>query len=79
MVYRLAEYINQQAGREVIPVSVIQRVPTAELRPNQKDQDSLPEYEVLDRIIRGYVEQDQSARELVESGLPAREVERVIR
>jgi NAD+ synthetase len=79
MVYRLAEYINELAGREVIPVSVIQRVPTAELRPNQKDRDSLPEYDVLDRIIMGYVEQDQSARDLVESGLPAEEVERVIR
>jgi NAD+ synthase (glutamine-hydrolysing) len=79
MVYRLAEHINERAGREVIPASVIQRVPTAELRPNQKDQDSLPEYDLLDRIIIGYVEQDQSAQELVESGLPADEVERVIR
>jgi len=79
MVYRLARYLNERAGREVIPVSVIERVPTAELRPNQKDQDSLPEYELLDRIIMGYVEQDQSARELVASGLPAAEVERVIR
>ena len=79
MVYRLAEYINKLAGREVIPVSVIERVPTAELRPNQRDSDSLPEYDVLDRIIMGYVEQDQSARDLVESGLPAEEVERVIR
>jgi NAD+ synthase (glutamine-hydrolysing) len=79
MVYRLAEYINERSGREVIPVSVIRRVPTAELRPNQRDRDSLPEYDVLDRIIRGYVEQDLSARDLVESGLPAYEVERVIR
>ncbi|MCX5645954.1 MAG: NAD+ synthase [Phycisphaerae bacterium] len=93
MVYRLAEYMNELAGhrpggaglrpdgagREAIPVSVIQRVPTAELRPNQRDRDSLPEYDVLDRIIMGYVEQDQSARDLVESGLPAGEVERVIR
>jgi len=79
MVYRLAERINARAGREVMPVSVIRRVPTAELRPNQKDSDSLPEYDLLDRIITGYVEQDRSARDLVESGLPAREVERVIR
>jgi NAD+ synthase (glutamine-hydrolysing) len=79
MVYRLAAYINELTGREVIPVSVIRRVPTAELRPNQRDRDSLPEYEVLDKIIMGYVEQDQSARDLVESGLPADEVERVIR
>jgi NAD+ synthase (glutamine-hydrolysing) len=91
MVYRLAEHINERSGREAgsqvrktalgypMPVSVIQRVPTAELRPNQRDRDSLPEYDVLDRIIMGYVEQDQSAQELVESGLPADEVERVIR
>jgi NAD+ synthase (glutamine-hydrolysing) len=79
MVYELATYINKLAGREVIPEDVIRRVPSAELRPNQKDRDSLPEYDLLDRIITGYVEQDQSARELVESGLPAEEVERVIR
>ncbi len=79
MVYRLAEYINKRAGREVIPVAVIQRIPSAELRPNQKDTDSLPDYDVLDRIIAGYVEEDKSARELVDSGLPAETVERVIR
>ncbi len=79
MIYELAAYINQRAGREVIPEAVIKRVPSAELRPNQKDQDSLPEYDLLDRIITGYVEQDQSARELIACGLPAREVERVIR
>jgi NAD+ synthase (glutamine-hydrolysing) len=79
MVYELAAYINNLAGREVIPEDVIRRVPSAELRPNQRDRDSLPEYDLLDRIIAGYVEQDKSARELVESGLPAEEVERVIR
>ncbi len=79
MVYELAEYINQRAGREVIPNSTIQRVPTAELRYNQKDRDSLPEYDLLDRIITGYVEQDMSAQELVDAGLPADEVQRVIR
>ena len=79
MVYQLAEYINRRAGREVIPVAVIKRIPSAELRPDQKDSDSLPDYDLLDRIITGYVEEDQSARELVESGLPAETVERVIR
>jgi len=79
MVYELAAYINRLAGREAIPEDVIKRVPSAELRPNQKDQDSLPEYDLLDRIITAYVEQDRSARELVASGLPADEVERVIR
>ncbi|MGE5293535.1 MAG: NAD+ synthase [Solirubrobacterales bacterium] len=79
MIYQLAEYINKRAGREVIPVAVIKRIPSAELRPNQKDTDSLPDYDLLDRIITGYVEEDMSARELVESGLPAETVERVIR
>ena len=79
MVYQLAEYINVRAGREVIPVAVIKRIPSAELRPNQKDTDSLPDYDLLDRIITGYVEEDKSAHELVESGLPAETVERVIR
>jgi NAD+ synthase (glutamine-hydrolysing) len=79
MVYELAEYINQRAGREVIPKSTIRRVPSAELRANQRDRDSLPEYDLLDRIITGYVEQDMSAQELVDAGLPADEVQRVIR
>jgi NAD+ synthase (glutamine-hydrolysing) len=79
MVYELARYINGLAGREVIPEDVIVRVPSAELRPDQKDSDSLPPYDLLDAIIKGYVEQDQSARELVDSGLPAEVVERVIR
>lgn len=79
MVFQLAEYINKRAGREVIPTAVIKRIPSAELRPDQKDTDSLPDYDLLDRIITGYVEEDMSARELVESGLPAETVERVIR
>lgn len=79
MVYALAKHINRLAGREVICADVITRIPSAELRPNQKDTDSLPDYDLLDRIITGYVEQDLSARELVESGLPADVVERVIR
>jgi NAD+ synthase (glutamine-hydrolysing) len=79
MVYELAEHINALAGREVIPADVIERIPSAELRPNQKDSDSLPDYDVLDRIIAGYVEQDHSPQELVDSGLPAEVVQRVVR
>jgi NAD+ synthase (glutamine-hydrolysing) len=79
MIFQLAEYINKRAGRAVIPVAVIERIPSAELRPDQKDTDSLPDYDLLDRVITGYVEEDMSARELVESGLPAETVERVIR
>ena len=78
VIYKLAEHINKITGREVIPASVITRVPTAELRPNQKDTDSLPEYDLLDEILKGYVEEDKSARELVNAGLPADVVKKVI-
>ena len=55
------------------------RAPSAELRPGQKDSDSLPDYDLLDEILKGYVEEDKSARELIESGLPSDVVRRVIR
>ena len=79
MVYKLAKYINEINGRETIPKSVIDRVPTAELRPNQKDSDTLPEYDLLDKILRGYVEEDKSAQQLIDEGLPKEAVSRVIR
>ena len=79
MVYKLAKYINDTNGREIIPKSVIDRVPTAELRPNQKDSDSLPEYDLLDKILKGYVEEDKSAQQLIDEGLPKEAVGRVIR
>ena len=72
MVYRLAVYMNETAGRELIPSDVITRPPSAELRPDQKDADSLPEYDLLDEIIKGYVEKDLSARELVPRACPPR-------
>jgi NAD+ synthase (glutamine-hydrolysing) len=78
MVYKLARYINDINKREIIPKSVIDRVPTAELRPNQKDTDSLPEYDLLDKILKGYVEEDKSAGELTDEGLPKDDVNRVI-
>ncbi|MFA5424179.1 MAG: NAD+ synthase, partial [Phycisphaerae bacterium] len=78
IVYKLAAYINAKAGKEIIPQSVIDRPPTAELRQNQKDRDSLPDYDVLDKIIEGYVEQDKSTRQLIDSGLPKEDVLRVI-
>lgn len=78
MVYKLARYINDINKREVIPQSVIERVPTAELRPNQKDTDSLPEYELLDKILKRYVEEDKSAQQIIEEGLPKEVVNRVI-
>ncbi len=79
MVYKLAEYVNKISGCEVIGREIIRRAPSAELRAGQRDSDSLPAYEVLDRILEGYVEKDKSVQELIESGLPSEEVCRVVR
>ncbi len=78
-IYDLSRYVNEKAGREIIPVDVITRPPSAELRPDQKDADSLPEYDLLDEILMGYVEQDKSARELIAQGLPEDVVNRIVR
>ena len=78
-VYRLVRWRNEQAGRDVVPASVLERPPSAELRHDQRDDESLPSYDVLDQILEGYVEEDLDAAELVHRGLPAAEVERVIR
>ena len=78
-VYRLVRWRNERDGRELVPASVLERPPSAELRYEQRDDESLPPYEVLDRILEGYIEEDLDAVELVHRGLPAAEVERVIR
>jgi NAD+ synthase (glutamine-hydrolysing) len=78
LVYRLAVWKNAQ-GREVIPERIITRPPSAELRPDQKDQDSLPPYEVLDGILARYMEGDQGIEEIVAAGYAAADVERVTR
>jgi NAD+ synthase (glutamine-hydrolysing) len=78
-VYRLVRWRNEEAGRELVPASVLERAPSAELRHEQTDQDSLPPYEVLDAILAGYVEEDLDAVELVRRGLPREDIERVIR
>jgi NAD+ synthase (glutamine-hydrolysing) len=77
-VYELVRWRNVDAGRELVPVSVLDRPPSAELRADQLDEDSLPPYDVLDAILTGYVEEDLDAAELVARGLPAEEVERII-
>jgi NAD+ synthase (glutamine-hydrolysing) len=77
LVYALARDRNERAGRALIPESVLEKPPSAELRPNQKDSDSLPEYEVLDPIIEGYVEGDLSVAELEEAGFDAEIARRV--
>jgi len=64
-VYALAHHINARAGRDVIPTSTIEKPPSAELRPDQKDTDSLPEYEVLDQILRLYVEDHLDLTDIV--------------
>ena len=78
-VYRVAHEVNRQAGRDVIPTSTITKAPSAELRPNQTDQDSLPPYDVLDAIIEKLVEERRSVEETVASGLDRATVERVAR
>ena len=79
LIYELSEYVNQQAGKELIPRSVIERAPSAELKPDQKDEDSLPPYPVLDPILTAYVEEDKAPEE-IENFEPAlvREVIRMV-
>ncbi len=77
MVYRLARWINRE--REIIPAASITKAPSAELRPNQTDQDSLPPYEVLDAILDAYVVQLKSFAEIVASGVTEADARRVIR
>jgi NAD+ synthase (glutamine-hydrolysing) len=64
-VFRLARHLNERAGRELIPVTTIERAPSAELRPGQLDEDSLPPYAQLDPVLEAYVEQDRSREELL--------------
>jgi NAD+ synthase (glutamine-hydrolysing) len=78
-VYRLVRWRNEDAGRELVPASVLDRPPSAELRHEQRDDESLPPYDLLDQILEGYIEEDLDAAELAHRGLPGPEVERVIR
>jgi NAD+ synthase (glutamine-hydrolysing) len=78
LVYRLCEWRNAQPDAP-IPDSIMKRAPSAELRPDQRDEDSLPPYELLDRILEGYVELDQSREQLIAQGLGETDVERTIR
>jgi NAD+ synthase (glutamine-hydrolysing) len=77
LVYRLANYRNSLGA--VIPERVITRPPSAELRPDQVDQDSLPEYDVLDTIIKAYVKEDKTPQQIAAMGIDETEVRRVIR
>jgi NAD+ synthetase len=83
-IYKIARWINSDLaartsrGREIIPIASINKPPSAELRPNQKDQDSLPPYEILDRILDAYIVQDLSREEIIRLGFDAAVVSDVI-
>jgi NAD+ synthase (glutamine-hydrolysing) len=77
-VFRLARRLNETAGRELIPVSVIERAPSAELRADQLDEHSLPPYAQLDEVLKAYVELDQSRDELVDDGFDPEVVDRAL-
>jgi NAD+ synthase (glutamine-hydrolysing) len=79
LVYELVRRCNERAGRELVPASVLERAPSAELRPDQLDSDSLPPYDLLDRILEAYVERDQGREEMIAAGMPGETVDEVIR
>jgi NAD+ synthase (glutamine-hydrolysing) len=79
LVYRIARHVNEAAERELIPASILDRAPTAELRPDQKDEDTLPPYGQLDPILEAYVEEDRAPDEIARDDFPIERVEEVIR
>jgi NAD+ synthase (glutamine-hydrolysing) len=79
LVYELTELRDTRAGRGLVPPEIVTRPPSAELRPDQRDEDSLPPYAVLDRILEGYVEHDHGREQLIARGLPEADVDRIIR
>ena len=76
-VYALAKYINRD--KEVIPIHIITKAPSAELRPNQKDSDSLPDYNVLDKVLYQYIEKRQGPNEIIAMGIDAALVNRILK
>ncbi|HWC26016.1 MAG TPA: NAD+ synthase [Solirubrobacteraceae bacterium] len=79
LVYRLARHRDERANRELVPPELFERPPSAELRADQRDEDSLPPYAVLDAILEGYVEHDLGREQLIARGLPPDDVDRVVR
>jgi NAD+ synthase (glutamine-hydrolysing) len=79
MVYELAEWIDRREGLPKIGESIIEKAPSAELRPDQKDSDSLPEYNVLDPILKRYVEEEKSVEEIIDLGYSEPDVKKVVR
>ena len=79
LVYDLCRHRNKAAGKDLIPARILEKPPSAELRPDQKDEDSLPPYELLDPILEAYVEKDRTFDDLIGMGLDAETVKQVIR
>ena len=79
IVYRIARWLNTVEGKNIIPKATLTKPPSAELRPGQTDQDSLPPYEILDEILRRHIELHQPAEEIIEAGLDCATVRRVLR
>jgi NAD+ synthase (glutamine-hydrolysing) len=77
-VFRLARHLNEHAGRELIPQTIIDRAPSAELRDDQLDEDSLPPYPKLDQVLEAYVEQDRTLEELSNDGFDPDVVTRAV-
>jgi NAD+ synthase (glutamine-hydrolysing) len=78
LVYELAEHVNARKGHPAIPQRILDKAPTAELRPDQKDEDSLPPYRVLDRILHAYVEEDRGLEDIIALGFDADTVAEVL-
>lgn len=78
-VYKLSNYYNKLKNHDIIPKAIIKKAPSAELRPNQKDTDSLPDYDLLDAMLFNYVEKDCSLKDLTVLGFPKKEAQRVIK
>jgi NAD+ synthase (glutamine-hydrolysing) len=78
LVYDLCRYVNERAGTDVIPADVLTKPPSAELRPDQRDDQSLPPYEVLDPILEAYVEDDMTKADLIAAGCDAELVDRIV-
>ncbi len=79
LVYKLVDWRNRKAGFDLIPQSVIDKPPSAELRPDQRDSDSLPPYDVLDRVLKAYVEDDRSVEQMIEMGLDEGAVRKAVK
>jgi NAD+ synthase (glutamine-hydrolysing) len=79
LVYELTDFRNKRDGKAVIPQNIVRKAPSAELRPNQKDEDSLPPYPTLDPILQAYVEEDKDLEEIAKLGFKENMIKEVIR